>query len=192
MCGINGIYGLNDAQLAEQKIAAMNNRLMHRGPDDDGVFVESNIALGHRRLSIIDLSSAGHQPMSSFDKRYHIVYNGELYNYKELKFELQRIVAKTEQQAYLFQTNSDTEVIIAAYARWGSDCVNHFNGMFAFAIWDNVTQQLFIARDRLGIKPLYYLYSNNVFGFSSEIRSLIAGKLIPATLDEQGLIDYLR
>lgn len=192
MCGINGIYGLNDVVLAEQKIALMNNRLKHRGPDDNGTYVDPHLALGHRRLSIIDLSSAGHQPMSSYDQRFHIVYNGELYNYKELRFELQRIVAKTGQQAYFFQTNSDTEVIIAAYARWGADCVHHFNGMFAFAIWDSVKQELFIARDRLGIKPLYYLYSNGIFGFSSEIRSLISAELIPVSLDEIGIVDYLR
>lgn len=192
MCGINGIYGLDDMDLAKQKVSTMNNSLKHRGPDDEGAFVAPAIALGHRRLSIIDLSSAGHQPMSSYDNRYRIVYNGELYNFKELKFELQRIVTKTGQQAYFFQTNSDTEVIIAAYARWGSDCVHHFNGMFAFAIWDQLEQRLFIARDRLGIKPLYYLYTNGVFGFSSEIRSLMAAQLIPKILDEQGLIDYLR
>ena len=171
---------------------AMNNRLKHRGPDDDGIYVNEHIALGHRRLAIIDLSSSGHQPMSSYDGRYHIVYNGELYNFRELRFELQRVVSKTSQQAYFFQTQTDTEVILAAYARWGKECVNHFNGMFAFAIWDNALQQLFIARDRLGIKPLYYVYTNGVFAFSSEIRSLMAAKLIPSGMDEQGLIDYLR
>lgn len=192
MCGINGIYGLDDLQLAKQKVLAMNNSLKHRGPDDEGTFVEPHIALGHRRLSIIDLSSAGHQPMASFDNRYRIVYNGELYNYKELKFELQRITAKTGQQAYFFQTSTDTEVIIAAYARWGVDCLNHFNGMFAFAIWDSMNQELFIARDRLGIKPLYYLYTKGVFAFSSEIRSLISTDLVPAAVDENSIVDYLR
>ncbi|MBL7883089.1 MAG: asparagine synthase (glutamine-hydrolyzing), partial [Bacteroidia bacterium] len=139
-----------------------------------------------------DLSAAGHQPMPSFDGRYQIVYNGELYNFKELKFELQRVVAGSNQQAYIFQTNTDTEVIIAAYIRWGADCVKRFNGMFAFAIWDTQNKELFIARDRLGIKPLYYFYTNGVFGFSSEIRSLLASDLLPKKLDEHGLIDYLR
>lgn len=192
MCGINGIYGLKDADVAKRKVEAMNTCMKHRGPDDEGVYTNEKIALGHRRLAIIDLSAAGHQPMQSFDGRYRIIYNGELYNFKELKFELQRIVAGSGQQAYFFQTNTDTEVIIAAYARWGADCVKRFNGMFAFAIWDDQTNELFVARDRLGIKPLYYLYTNGVFAFSSELRSLLAAGLIPKKLNENGLIDYLR
>ncbi len=192
MCGINGILGFNDTDAAKHKVIAMNNAMKHRGPDDEGVFVDSMIALGHRRLSIIDLSAAGHQPMQSYDGRYQIVYNGELYNYKDLKFELNRVVSGSNQQSYFFQTNTDTEVIIAAYIRWGAECVNHFNGMFAFAIWDNQKKELFIARDRLGIKPLYYLYTNHVLAFSSELRSLLACELIPRKLDENSLIDYLR
>ncbi|MBN8697670.1 MAG: asparagine synthase (glutamine-hydrolyzing) [Bacteroidetes bacterium] len=192
MCGINGLVGIADVGIAKEKVNAMNERMRHRGPDDSGIFAEEKIALGHRRLSIIDLSSAGHQPMRSFDGRYQIVYNGELYNFKELKFELQRVVAGSGQQSYMFQTNTDTEVIIAAYARWGADCVKRFNGMFAFAIWDTVNKELFIARDRLGIKPLYYFYTNGVLGFSSEIRSLLASELLPRKLDQNALIDYLR
>jgi asparagine synthase (glutamine-hydrolysing) len=192
MCGINGLIGITDINIAKQKVIAMNSRMQHRGPDDEGVFVQEKVALGHRRLSIIDLSAAGHQPMQSFDGRYQIVYNGELYNFKELKFELQRVVAGSNQQAYIFQTNTDTEVIIAAYIRWGADCVKRFNGMFAFAIWDTQNKELFIARDRLGIKPLYYFYTNGVFGFSSEIRSLLASDVLPKKMDENGLIDYLR
>ncbi|HEX8514881.1 MAG TPA: asparagine synthase (glutamine-hydrolyzing) [Bacteroidia bacterium] len=192
MCGINGIYGLKNVQTAKEKIAMMNTCMKHRGPDDEGDFVEENIALGHRRLSIIDLSAAGHQPMVSFDKRYHIVYNGELYNYRQLKFELQRVITGSGQQAYLFQTNTDTEVIIAAYARWGADCLKRFNGMYAFAIWDILEKKLFIARDRLGIKPLYYFFTNGVFAFSSELRSLLAGNIIPRRVDPEGLKDYLR
>lgn len=192
MCGINGIFGLDDQQLAREKITAMNFCMRHRGPDDDGVFTEDKIAFGHRRLSIIDLSNAGHQPMASYDGRYFIIYNGELYNYKELKFELQRVVSGSDQQAYLFQTNTDTEVIMAAYARWGSGCLSRFNGMFAFAIWDNQKKELFIARDRLGIKPLYYFYHKRIFVFSSELRSLLSSDLIPKKLDEDSLIDYLR
>lgn len=192
MCGINGILGLLDISIAKQKVIAMNNRMCHRGPDDEGVYVADKIALGHRRLSIIDLSSAGHQPMQSHNGRYQIVFNGEIYNYKELKFELQRVVSGSGQQTYFFQTNTDTEVIIAAYARWGVDCVKHFNGMFAFAIWDDQIKELFIARDRLGIKPLYYCFTDGVFAFSSEIRSLLATELIPKKIDENSLIDYLR
>lgn len=192
MCGINGIVGISDKHLAGEKIAAMNHAMRHRGPDDEGVFIDEKIALGHRRLSIIDLSAAGHQPMTSFDDRYVIVYNGELYNYKDLKFELQRVVSGSSQQAYLFQTNTDTEVILAAYSRWGADCVKRFNGMFAFAVWDKQKKELFISRDRLGIKPLYYLYTNGVFAFSSEIRSLLASDLIRKKIDEEALVDYLR
>src|ERR1043165_4863600 len=128
MCGINGILGLDDTNAAGEKIRQMNRAMSHRGPDDEGSLVESGIGLGHRRLSIIDLSAAGHQPMSSSDGRYHIVYNGELYKYRELKFELKRVVSGSGEQAYFFQTNTDTEVIIAAYARWGADCLKRFNG----------------------------------------------------------------
>lgn len=192
MCGINGILGIKDTVLSKQKVQSMNVTMKHRGPDDEGVFVNEDIALGHRRLSIIDLSDAGHQPMQSHDGRFQIVYNGELYNFKELKFELQRVMSGSKEQAYFFQTNTDTEVIIAAYARWGEDCVNHFNGMYAFAIWDNEKKELFIARDRLGIKPLYYIYTNNILAFSSEIRSLLASELIPKQLDENSLVDFLR
>lgn len=192
MCGINGILGLKDSALAKGKVQAMNIAMKHRGPDDEGLFVNEEIVLGHRRLSIIDLSAAGHQPMSSYDGRFQIVYNGELYNFKELKFELTRVISGSNQQAYFFQTNTDTEVIISAYARWGKECVNYFNGMYAFAIWDNLKKELFIARDRLGIKPLYYFYTNNILAFSSEIRSLLASELIPRKLDENSLVDYLR
>ncbi len=192
MCGINGIYGLTDTQLAKQKVVAMNTCMKHRGPDDEGVFVNEKIAFGHRRLSIIDLSAAGHQPMSSSDGRYHIIYNGELYNYKELKFELQRISSNSNEKSYFFQTNTDTEVIIAAYVRWGMDCLKRFNGMFAFAIWDEQEQELMVARDRLGIKPLYYCYVNGVLAFSSEIRSLLQSELIPRKLDDSSFVDYLR
>ncbi|MFL5763754.1 MAG: asparagine synthase (glutamine-hydrolyzing) [Bacteroidia bacterium] len=191
MCGINGISGLQGT-IASEKVTAMNRAMKHRGPDDTGIFAAENIALGHQRLSIIDLSSAGHQPMSSYDGRYSIVYNGELYNFKELKFELQRVISGSGEQAYFFQTQTDTEVIIAAYARWGAKCLDRFNGMFAFAIWDNEKKELFIARDRLGVKPLYYFYSEGLLIFSSEVRSLLASGLIPRKIDENGLIDYLR
>lgn len=192
MCGINGIFGITDPLIAKQKISAMNTCMKHRGPDDEGVAVSGKMALGHRRLSIIDLSAAGHQPMESSDGRYLIIYNGELYNFKELKFELQRVVSGSNDKAYIFKTNTDTEVIIAAYARWGAACLKRFNGMFAFSIWDREKEELFIARDRLGIKPLYYLFANGVFAFSSEVRSLLESGLIPKKLDENALQDYLR
>lgn len=181
MCGINGIVNLGRTGNFGNQIRMMNAALVHRGPDDDGVFEEEGIALGHRRLSIIDLSSDGHQPMN-YSNRFTIVYNGELYNFRELKKELSEIT---------FKTNSDTEVILAAYAKWGENCLKHFNGMFAFAIYDQSNQELFIARDRLGIKPLYYSQINEQLIFSSEIRALIASGMIPKKMDLNSLEDYL-
>ena len=151
MCGINGIYGIADAASAKSRVAQMCDAMSHRGPDDHGVFNDDPATLGHRRLSIIDLSAAGHQPMTTEDGRYTIVYNGELYNYKSLKLDLSRSVRGSEQESWFFKTNTDTEVVIAAYARWGAECLHKFNGMYAFALWDSVKKELFIARDRLGI-----------------------------------------
>ncbi|CAN5844826.1 asparagine synthase (glutamine-hydrolyzing) [soil metagenome] len=183
MCGINGIIYLNSKSDSRLQVGRMNDALAHRGPDDAGVFCEPGIALGHRRLSIIDLSSAGHQPMSFSNERYMIVYNGELYNFREIRNELNDVA---------FKTNSDTEVILAAYAQWGEKCLDHFNGMFAFAIYDKITQDLFIARDRLGIKPVYYTQTNDHLAFSSELRGLFASGLVKKKLDENALQDYLR
>jgi len=192
MCGINGMIGIEDLDDAAMRMQQMNAALAHRGPDDSGMYCNDGIVLGHRRLAIIDLTAAGHQPMYSTDKRYVIVYNGELYNFKELRFELQRIAVNTNQEAYAFSTQTDTEVILASYQRWGTKCVQHFNGMFAFAIWDTETRTLFIARDRLGIKPLYYYNSEKLFLFSSEIRGLLASNLVPRKADPESLVDYLR
>ncbi len=182
MCGINGIVNLGRTGNFGNQIRKMNAALAHRGPDNDGVFEKEGIALGHRRLSIIDLSSAGLQPMFYDQSRYTIIYNGELYNFRELKKELSEIT---------FKTNSDTEVILAAYAKWGENCLKHFNGMFAFAIYDQSNQELFIARDRLGIKPLYYSQMNEQLLFSSEIRALLASGMIPKKMDLNSLEDYL-
>jgi asparagine synthase (glutamine-hydrolysing) len=182
MCGINGIIHLDVKENFESQVRQMNNALAHRGPDDEGIFSDSGISLGHRRLSIIDLSVAGHQPMYYDNDRYVIVYNGELYNFREIKNELKEIS---------FHTNSDTEVILAAFAKWGEKCLDHFNGMFAFAIYDKTKQELFIARDRLGIKPLYYSEINQQLIFSSEIRSLLASGIIPKKMSLNALEDYL-
>lgn len=208
MCGICGILG-NDAEtqklVSGGTIARMNAALAHRGPDDEGVFTENGIALGHRRLSIIDLSKNGHQPMSSYDGRYTIAYNGELYNFKALRLQLQRSLAQepgsfiTGSESnqnegispYPFKTQTDTEVILAAYHRWGANCLKYFNGMFAFAIWDKQKQELFIARDRLGIKPLYYWTDGKVFAFASELRALLKSNLIPRNIDAASLNDYI-
>jgi asparagine synthase (glutamine-hydrolysing) len=186
MCGINGIIGIDEIRSAEL-IKRMNQALAHRGPDDEGVFIHNNVALGHRRLSIIDLSSAGHQPMSYDNGRYTIVYNGELYNYIDVRNELQ--VSATPVK---FNTQTDTEVILAAYVRWGVQCLQKFNGMYAFAIYDKQTNEVFIVRDRMGIKPLYYYKQNDTFVFSSEIRSVLKSGLIPKQLDQNNLVDYLR
>ncbi len=185
MCGINGIFGTGERNSFVNSVSLMNKCLAHRGPDDEGLFDEENIAFGHRRLSIIDLSKLGHQPMFSTDNNLVIVYNGELYNYTEIKKQL---------VDYPFKTNSDTEVILASYAKWGKDCLQHFNGMFAFAIWDKTAKKLFIARDRLGIKPLYYHADekNKVLTFSSELRAILGSGNVKRKLDENSLVDYLR
>jgi asparagine synthase (glutamine-hydrolysing) len=190
MCGICGIIGLTDKEIAENTISKMNAAIAHRGPDDEGVFIDSGIALGHRRLSIIDLSKNGHQPMFSADGGFALIYNGELYNYKSLRLELQRAKVGDSNAAYSFRTQSDSEVIIAAYQRWGAECVKYFNGMFAFAIWDKQKEELFIARDRLGIKPLYYWQNNGII-FASEIRALIKSGFVPKKLDKKALCDYV-
>lgn len=192
MCGINGIVGLENEQEATLLIAKMNTSLAHRGPDDEGAWIDKGIALGQRRLSIIDLSTAGHQPMGSYNGRYIIVFNGEIYNYRQLKFDLQRSESGTRQAAYFFKTNTDTEVILAAYLRWGEKCLDHLNGMFAFAIWDTEDRKLFIARDRLGIKPLYYYFNEGLLVFSSELRALLSCGMVPRKLNKNSLPDYLR
>lgn len=168
----------------------MNLTLAHRGPDNDGIWSDAAITLGHRRLSIIDLSAESNQPFFSHDKRYVIVYNGELYNYKELKLELQRAAHGTADQPYIFRTNSDTEVILAAYLRWGIKCLELFNGMYAMAIYDKETKKLVVMRDRLGVKPLYYSFSDEGFIFSSEIRPILRAGLKKFILNREVLSEY--
>ncbi|MBL7836440.1 MAG: asparagine synthase (glutamine-hydrolyzing) [Bacteroidetes bacterium] len=180
MCGISGIIGLNQSK-AQPLIVSMMNAMKHRGPDAQGSFVEDGVALGHVRLSIIDLSHGADQPLHESGGRYVIVFNGEIYNYQEVKAELN----------FDWKTNSDTEVILAAYMKWGKDCLSKLNGMFAFAIWDKQEKHVFIARDRMGIKPFYYSIIDGVLVFSSEIRSLLASQLVPRKIDKQGLCEYL-
>ena len=181
MCGISGIYGLKSTDVAYRYVTGMNDAIAHRGPDDDGLFVEENIALGHRRLAILDLSPAGHQPMFDHYENLCIVFNGEIYNFKEIRKELPN---------YLFKSQNDTEVILAAYVTWGEECLHKFNGMFSFAIWNKQTKELFIARDRLGIKPLYYSMQNEVFLFSSEVRGILASGLVPRKINKDVLQEY--
>lgn len=182
MCGITGIIGSEPIDGKQARIRRMTQRLAHRGPDAEGFFIENETALGHRRLSIIDLSDDSNQPMFDASGRYVLVFNGEIYNYREVKAML---------PDYPFRTHSDSEVILAAYSQWSADCLQHFNGMFAFAIWDRKQQELFVARDRLGVKPLYYYHDGDVFAFSSELRSLLASGLAPARLDAAATCNYL-
>lgn len=168
MCGICGVVGRPDERLIKNMLA----RIAHRGPDDEGVYIaetssEDRVGLGHRRLSIIDLSTAGHEPMSDSDGRLWLTFNGEIYNFKELRRELEGL-------GHRFKSNSDSEVVIYAYLEWGRDCLTRFNGMFAFAIWDVRDESLFLARDRLGIKPLYYAETPAGFAFASEVKALLA------------------
>jgi len=182
MCGIIGVIG---NKLPKQStFEKARDVLAHRGPDDAGVLYdeELGVALGHRRLSIIDLSDAGRQPMFSSDGRYALVFNGEIYNYLEVRAELA--------SAHDFKTKTDTEVLLAAYQVWGADCLQKLNGMFAFAIWDKQKKEFFCARDRIGIKPFYYAIRNKCFYFASEIKGLLALG-IPAQPNEQVLFDYL-
>jgi len=185
MCGINGIWKLQADPGAASRVEKMNTTLSHRGPDAGGVYSDGSINLGHRRLSIIDLSDSGKQPMTSSDGRYVLTYNGEFYNYLEVKAQL---------TDYPFQSGTDTEVLLAAFAKWGKDCLTKINGMFAFAIWDKQEKKLVIARDRIGIKPLYYYYheSEQMVVFSSEMRALLSSDLVPKKLNQAALADYLR
>lgn len=181
MCGITGI--LSTSLPLEATARSMADAMSHRGPDASGYYTDEYISLGHRRLAIIDLSPQGNQPMYNADGRYVIVYNGELYNYKELREKLRAL--------YPFKTNSDTEVILATFRQWGPDCLQDFNGIFAFAIWDTRTRKLFVARDQLGVKPFYYYRTDTGFLFASELRGLLASKVLRPTLSLQGLTDFL-
>jgi asparagine synthase (glutamine-hydrolysing) len=183
MCGINGIVSLRgETENYGVAVEGMNAALAHRGPNDHGVFSENGVTLGHRRLSIIDLSTAGHQPMQSADGRYVLVFNGEIYNFRELRSQLD----------YPFRSHSDTEVLLAAWHRWGPACIERFVGMFAFAVWDRVERELHLVRDRLGIKPLYYHQDAQRLVFSSEVRAVLASQLVPGKVNRDGLVDYLR
>ncbi|MEO8034530.1 MAG: asparagine synthase (glutamine-hydrolyzing) [Acidobacteriota bacterium] len=187
MCGIAGALGVASIDM----VASMSDAIAHRGPDDSGAFFDSatGVALGHRRLSIIDVSACGHQPMSYADGRYQIVFNGEIYNFQLLRDELSAL-------GHHFVSRSDTEVVLAAYAEWGEQCVERLRGMFAFAIFDRAARQsgdtlLFLARDRFGIKPLYYTSCDGVFAFASELKALLASGIVERTLDLDSLWQYL-
>lgn len=200
MCGIAGLI----SQDPEARIGAMLKAIEHRGRDDEGVWTSSSIngegqrvAFGHRRLSIIDTSSAGHQPMISHDGRLVVILNGEIYNYRELR-------AQLATKGHSFRTQTDTEVLLAAWAEWGEDCLPRLNGMFAFALWDDRERTLFLVRDRVGIKPLYYAHprqkpdrqgglssQGGSLVFASEIKSILASGLVTAELDREALHQFL-
>lgn len=180
MCGIFGSLSFKGQVIDRQQVDAMSQAIARRGPDDRGEWYDGPVMLGHRRLSIIDLSSLGHQPMTEISGRYTIVFNGTIYNYPELRQQLIGL-------GYKFASHSDTEVILVAYAHWGEECVTRLQGMFAFAIWDHVTQKLFLARDRIGIKPLYYAVTDNFFLFASNPQALLATGCIDKTLDADAL-----
>jgi len=184
MCGIVGYFSDNfDNKLDISILKCMCTNIYHRGPDDEGYFCDFNVGLGMRRLSIIDLQS-GKQPIHSQDGTKIIVFNGEIYNYRELRSTLMQYGA-------VFSTQSDTEVILHQFEREGTTCVHKLNGMFSFAIWDSQKKSLFLARDRMGVKPLYYYWDGKTFLFASEIKALIASNLVPRTLNPKALWDYL-
>ena len=186
MCGINGIAlsGRSDSRLDQELIMRMRDCLVHRGPDDSGLFLDRNVGLGHRRLSIVDVAG-GHQPMTNEDNTLHIVYNGEIYNHADFREEL-------EAAGHVYRTHCDTETILHLYEQDGERCVEKLRGMFAFAIWDQRNRKLFIARDRLGVKPLYYVHtSDGSLYFASEIKALLAAKAVSPQLNYNSLSDYL-
>ncbi|MFQ5454188.1 MAG: asparagine synthase (glutamine-hydrolyzing), partial [Candidatus Zixiibacteriota bacterium] len=184
MCGIVGVYDKNirNKYDVEKEIKMMMSCLAHRGPDESGTFVSERVALGHQRLSIIDLTT-GRQPIFNEKKTMCITYNGEVYNYRELKKEL--IVL-----GHSFSTNSDTETILHAYEEWGEECVERLRGMFAFGIWDSKKQILFLARDRLGIKPLFYSFRNGKLVFASEIKSILVDSNFTRNINNEALAAY--
>ena len=184
MCGICGILNYENGKKVENSdVHRMCQVIRHRGPDDEGMYVKNNVGIGMRRLSIIDLAS-GHQPISNEDGTIWIVFNGEIYNHREVRAELQ-------QRGHIFRTNSDTEAIVHAYEEFGENCPEKLNGMFGFAIWDENKQRLFLARDRIGIKPLYYFSDGKRIVFGSELKSIIQVRDIPRRVNKQALDNFL-
>ncbi|MBI5592232.1 MAG: asparagine synthase (glutamine-hydrolyzing) [Deltaproteobacteria bacterium] len=178
MCGVVGFFTQKHFESFHRSLPGATASLAHRGPDDFGIYADASagVGLGHRRLSILDLSPSGHQPMASDDSKVSIVFNGEVYNFKVLRKEL-------EKAGHQFRSDSDTEVILKAYLEWGTACLGRFIGMFALAIWDGRSRRLFLARDQMGIKPLYYYYHDGSLIFASELKGILAFREIPKALD---------
>tara|TARA_Y100000589_G_C27197767_1_gene647750 strand:+ start:1803 stop:3677 length:1875 start_codon:yes stop_codon:yes gene_type:complete len=183
MCGIAGLINLGGENVSQTTMKMMTDAIAHRGPDGEGHWIKDNIGLGHRRLAIIDLTESGKQPMISRDNRFVLVFNGEIYNYREIRKELEFIGKK-------FIGTSDTEVLLEALIEWGEETLQKLNGMFAFAFWDNKYNTLLIARDRYGIKPLYYAIQNNIFIFASEQKAIISHPEFKRTINKSALFEY--
>ncbi len=183
MCGIAGLIHLNGEPVSPVILKKMTDAIAHRGPDGEGQWIEGNVGIGHRRLAIIDLSPAGHQPMITGDHRYVLSYNGEIYNYREIRAELEAL-------GYWFRSQTDSEVVLNALAHWGPDALLKFNGMFGLALWDRKEQTLLLARDRYGIKPLYYARQGQNFAFGSEQKAITAQPTFKRDLNKKALLEY--
>lgn len=181
MCGIAGIIDLKGRAVDGDLVRRMTDAIAHRGPDSDGFFVEGPVGLGHRRLSIIDLSVVSNQPFYDPTGRYVMVYNGEMFNYEAVRAMM---------PDYAFRTSGDTEVLLAAYIRWGAECLRHIRGFYAFVIWDKQEQTAFLCRDKMGVKPLYVAVSGDRLFFSSEVRSILSTGLVAGKIDEKALLEY--
>lgn len=184
MCGITGIFNFNGESVSPVILRRMTDAIAHRGPDGEGFYIDNFVGLGHRRLSIIDLSAAGHQPMMTPDKKLILSYNGEVYNFQEIRIELEAL-------GHTFKSRTDTEVVLHAYQEWGIEAVSRFNGMFALAIWDRNEQELLLVRDRYGIKPLYYAHVGQTLLFASEIKSILQHPSYRTEMDKEGLLEYM-
>lgn len=183
MCGITGLIHLTGEPVSPVILKKMTDAIAHRGPDGEGQWIEGNVGIGHRRLAIIDLSPAGHQPMITGDHRYVLSYNGEIYNYREIRTELQAL-------GYWFRSQTDSEVVLNALAHWGADALLKFNGMFGLALWDRKDKTLLLARDRYGIKPLYYARQGQSFAFGSEQKAITAQPVFKRELNKKALLEY--
>ena len=183
MCGIVGICNIDRSSVPRRVLKNMTDALSHRGPDGEGFWYNCHVGFGHRRLAVLDLTGHGQQPMQTDDGRYIITYNGEVYNFQTIRVEL-------EAKGHTFRSRTDTEVVLKAYQEWGSACVKRFNGLFAFSVWDTFESKLFLARDRYGIKPLYYYHQDDVFLFASEIKAFLHHPQFTRAVDRKALLEY--
>lgn len=185
MCGIAGLIHLDNNPVSPVILQRMTDAIAHRGPDGEGHWIEGNVGLGHRRLAIINLSPAGHQPIASVSQRYVVVCNGEVYNYRELRMELEAL-------GYQFRSRADSEVVLNAMIAWGMKALERFNGMFGLALWDRQEQTLILARDRYGIKPLYCSMQGPTLAFGSEHerKAILAIPELRRSLDKEALLEY--